>query len=339
MEINRKELLQALEIVKPGLANKELIEQSTSFAFIGKRVVTYNDEISISHPITGLELVGAIKADKLYALLNKIKKDEISLTITKNEVLISSGKSNAGLTLSTEIKLPLEEEITERGKWKPIPELFLKSMEFAVSSCSRAMSAPILTCVHVNKEGFVEASDNLRISRCELKEEMPIDTFLIPATSVVTMLRLAPTEIAQGKGWVHFRNPAKTIMSARLYEDSYPPTHKILHSKGERLVLPKTVNEGLERAGVFAKRDHVLDESVSITIADMQFKIRAEADSGWFEEKMNIKYKGTPISFSITPYLLKGILTETQDCYVSDTKLKFEGENWIYVSMLKSNKE
>ena len=74
MKISRVELLEALEKVKPGLANKELIEQSTSFAFIGDRVVTYNDEISVSHTVKGLEnMRGAIKAKTLYEFLARVK--------------------------------------------------------------------------------------------------------------------------------------------------------------------------------------------------------------------------------------------------------------------------
>ena len=48
--MKKAELIKALEAVRPGLANKEMIEQSTSFAFMKDRVVTYNDEISISYP-------------------------------------------------------------------------------------------------------------------------------------------------------------------------------------------------------------------------------------------------------------------------------------------------
>ena len=51
MKINRLILQKALETVKPGLANKEMIEQATSFAFMKDKVVTYNDEISISYQI------------------------------------------------------------------------------------------------------------------------------------------------------------------------------------------------------------------------------------------------------------------------------------------------
>jgi hypothetical protein len=71
--MKKTDLIKALEAVKPGLANKEMIEQSTSFAFMEDRVVTYNDEISISHPLKGIPIVGAIKADELYAFLSKVK--------------------------------------------------------------------------------------------------------------------------------------------------------------------------------------------------------------------------------------------------------------------------
>ena len=63
-----------------------------------------------------------------------------------------------------------------------------------------------------------------------------------------------------------------------------------------------------------------------------------KADSGWFEEELNFRYNGDPISFIITPYLLRGILSETLECTLSEQKLKFEGENWVYVTALKQTK-
>lgn len=336
MKVNKTELQQALEIVKPGLANKELIEQSTSFAFTNGRVITYNDEISISHPITGMELEGAIKADKLYALLGKIKKEEIELTVEENEILITSGRSKAGLALQSEIKLPLdEEEVTQHGKWKALPVNFIKFMAFAVSSCTKSSSDPILTCVHVNKEGYIEASDSYRITRCELGEEMPIDTFLIPATSTLDMLRLKPTKIAEGKGWVHFKTDMGTIISCRIYEDEFPDTNPILKVKGVQLILPQSITSVLDRASIFAKRDHSLDESITVSLENKRLKISAKAETEWFEEEVNVKYEGDPISFEVTPYLLKTILLETQACIYSSRKLKFEGEGWVYIAMLR----
>ena len=44
--VNREAFLHQLESVQAGLSSKEMIEQSSCFAFIKGKVVTYNDEIS-----------------------------------------------------------------------------------------------------------------------------------------------------------------------------------------------------------------------------------------------------------------------------------------------------
>ena len=90
--MKKAELIKALEAVRPGLANKEMIEQSTSFAFMKDRVVTYNDEISISYPIQDLDLTGAIKAEELYAFLSKAKTEDIDVEITDAEIRLKAGR-------------------------------------------------------------------------------------------------------------------------------------------------------------------------------------------------------------------------------------------------------
>ena len=336
MKINKDELLNALEIVKPGLANKELIEQSTSFAFMNERVVTYNDEISISHPVEGLEIEGAVQAQELYQLLSKLKKDDIEIIVEDNQIILkASSRSKAGLTLQQEIKLPLE-EIGDQGKWKKLPEDFIRHVNFAIGACSRDMSRPVLTCVHVNKEGRIESSDGYCINRCELEENMPVKTFLIPATSAVTLVKLGPTKIAEGKGWIHFQTDAGTIMSCRVFEDEYPDISDFLEVEGIEIKFPRTTNEVLDRASVFSKRDHFLDEEVVVTLEDNRMKVSSKSDSGWLQEEINIKYDDSPISFSVTPYLLRGILEETLTCIICENRLKFEGAGWVYVTVLKT---
>ena len=334
MKLNKAELQRALEIVKPGLASKEMIEQSTSFAFIAGRVVTYNDEISLSHPVSGLEIEGVIQAEELYQLLNKIKKDEIEIIIQDNEIILQIGRSKAGLTLKQEITLPLE-EIGEQKAWKKLPQDFLHFMEFAMTSCGKDMSRPVLTCVHVTKEGFVESSDSLRITRCEIGEKMPFGPFLIPVSSVRTLVKLKPTKIAEGEGWVHFQTEEGSIMSCRIFEDKFPDISPFLLVEGIAIHLPKTTEDVLDRAKVFSKRDHFLDEEVEITLADNRLKIGSKSESGWFEEEINFVYTDDPITFSISPYLLKDILKETSRCVLGEDRLKFEGSGWTYISILR----
>ncbi len=49
MQIKREELMDVLVRVKPGLANSEIIEQSTHFIFDKDTIRTYNDKITITH--------------------------------------------------------------------------------------------------------------------------------------------------------------------------------------------------------------------------------------------------------------------------------------------------
>jgi DNA polymerase III sliding clamp (beta) subunit (PCNA family) len=337
MLVNKSKLQEALGIVRPGLAKKEEVEQSTSFAFINGRVVTYDDDISISHPVEGIELEGAIESDKLYQLLTKIKpkKDqkedelEIDIEIEENEVIITSGKIKAGLSLQSEIKLPLTEEIEEKGKWKRLPDDFLKFVGMCIPSCGIQKTKPILTCVHVNKAGFVEASDGYRITHCDFPEGFPVNTFLIPSKSARLMLTLQPISIAEGKGWIHFKTTYGTILSCRLFDDIFPDTAPYLAGKGKQIVFPRSINDVLERANIFTEYD-----LVSISLQDKKLKINAKFNTGWFEEEVNAKYEDEPISFMINPGLLKGILKETQSGELAKNKMLFRGEGWIYMTTL-----
>jgi len=334
MQINKQDLLKALEVVKPGLTNKEIIEQSDSFVFIEGIITTFNDEICLTHEVKGVNITGAIKANELYNLLGKLKKDELQVEITENEILLVSGRAKAGLTLQSEIKLPID-SLGKKGKWKQLPEMFLKGMEFAIGACTKDMSRPVLTCVHVNTSGMIEGSDGYKISNFEIGEELPVKTFLIPATSVVTVIKMKPTKIAEGEGWIHFKNEEETTLSCRIFEDdSFPDTSKFLKVKGVNITFPESLNEILDRAMVFCKKD-ILNASVEIRIKDGRLSVGSQSDSGWFKEDIRTSYSGE-LSFEITPYLLKDILSETLDCTVSNDRLKFKGDNWQYITLLKS---
>jgi len=338
MKIDRLKFQKALEIVKPGLATKELIEQSTSFAFTQGRVFTYNDEISVSHPIEGLELEGAIQANELYEFLNKVKTDEVEYEQKGSEIVFSAKRSRAGFTLQSEIKLPLKEEIGEIDDWKKLPERFLSHIDFVIGACANDMSRPILTCIHVNKEGIIEGSDNHRLARCTLGEKMPVNTFLFPASVCPDIRKINPIHISMGKGWVHFKNEQETILSCRIYlGEEYPKTEHLLNVQGVKVTLPKTAREMLERAMVFSKRKFILDESVTVTIDNNRLKMEAKSEYGWFEEEVNMLYEGEKIQFVVAPCLMKDILEKTDECTIRNDNrmLLFEKDDWKYVTALK----
>jgi len=334
--MKKADLLSALEIVKPGLANKEVIDQSTSFAFMEGRVVTYNDEISISHPVADMEITGAIQATELYLILKKIKQEDIEVGITESEVLLTAGRVKVGLTLQTEITLPLE-EIGSITKWKTLPEEFLQAMKMAMYSCGTNNSEPVLTCVHVNEVGYIEGSDGFRVMRTTLQNKFPVHTFLIPASVVNTLIKMNPIKVSYGEGWVHFKTELGTVMSCRIFEESFPETSELLKVKGTEFTFPRTINQILDRASVFHKQESDTVDAV-IALENNRIKISSQSDTGRFEEEANIKYDGKKLEFEIVPMLLKNILASVLTCRFNGRILKFAGDNWEFIILVKAGK-
>ncbi len=333
MKISKEKLLQALEAVKPGLSNKEMIEQSTSFAFIGDKICTYNDEISVSHTLDELNLTGAIDAISLYAIISKLKNDELTFEKNDNEIIITSGKVTVGMVLEQEIKLPLD-EIKGEKEWHDIPLELLDAIDFVKHATGNDMLQPVLTTIHINKNGNVEASDGFRLCKVHINNDL--DTFLLPIGATQHLKKLNPKSIAFSTGWTHFKNDIGTVFSCRILNDKFPETSKLYKISGEEIEFPKNILDVLEKARIFTSHITEFDETVNITMKERKTIIESKSDTGWFKEIVNSRYKGNEIIFNITPVILQDILKREQKCIISENKLKFIGDNWEYITMLKT---
>lgn len=344
MEIKKEELRNALSIVKPGLASKEIIEQTTSFVFVKDILVTYNDEICITHPIN-LGITGAIKADEMYNFLSKVKTDTINVEITKSEIVMKAGRAKVGFSLKSEILLPINEEMAEKEDWKNLPKNFIKASKFAAACASDNMSNAKLTCVNYDKgTGKVSATDNYRVVQWDLRKKLPFKTTLIPATSVREVIKIKPKFVAQGNGWVHFKNEEGTTISCRVFNEKFVDIEAIINVEMEEGLLftfPDKFTEILERAEIFTKsqaKDN--EESIDVIMDGKLLKVECASLTAWFKESIPVKgYKGQEFSFKITPYLLKDILKETNVCMVHEHLLKFESGDWTYLSTLRTENE
>lgn len=340
MKINKEQLQAALEKVRPGLASRETVEQSTSFAFVGNRVVTYNDEISVSHPVENLDVVGAVKAQALYEFLNKIKKEEIDIEWEENQVIIKAGRSKAGLVLEQEVKLPIEEEIGEISKWKKLPENFIEALKFCHPCCSRDLARPILTCVHVDKDK-VEASDSYQIVVYKLDGKFPIKNCLIPAPAARELVRYNIKETAESESWIHFKTEDGTIFSSRVLDSEFPDTSHHLEIEGVEFEFPKNADQILQRANVFSKKEINAGDvpPVTIEVKNQRVKISAKNESGWFEEESRVKYDGEPFKFAAGVEFLEALFGKVQNCIIGPDKIGFSGENWQHIVAMLAREE
>jgi len=333
MEISVAEFKNALEIVKPGVAKTETtIEQVTSFAFTKQNVISYNDEICITHPLANLDMQGAIEADLLYKFISKIKSKQIDVSIDDTEVTMKAGRIKATFSLDSEIKLPLDDEkLVTKGKWKNLPEKFIEAISMAKGCVAKDMIQAKLNCVHINKKGKIESSDGFRIFQFEFKDKLPLQTVLIPASSIASIIRINPNQVAKGEEWVHFKNEAGTVLSCRVLNDEFPDVDEYLKEgkKGIKVEFPKDLIASLDTAEIFAE-----DSMVKITIKKKKLTVSSGGHIATFKEDLDLSSKAEPFAFQITPYLLKDILKQIQFCTIYKDRLIFKSEDWKYMTEL-----
>lgn len=327
MEVQTKELKKALAIVKPAVASTDSVEQATAFAFTKNKVLAYNEEICIQHPID-LDLEGSVKAEELYKFISKAK-ETLDISIDKDTLLVKSGRAKSGFALEKEVLLPI---IKIKGKWLDIDDTFLEAIQTAAQTTSKDAAMPMMQCVHICEDGYVEASDMWKLLHA--KTEVPIKTTLLFGTAVREVVRLHPTKIATSKGWCHFKNEEGTTISCRVIDETFADSKDLLKGfkKGVKLSMPKDLLQVLDRAEIFSSSNEESD-AVTFVIAKGKLTVSAKTETSWFKESMKIDTKDS-MEFEIKPYLLKTILNKYPDCVYTKTRLLFEKDDWKYVVSL-----
>ena len=331
MKINRIELLEALTKVKPGLASMEIIEQSTSFVFINNMIVTYNDDIATSMPFTfdKKEIKGAVQSNELYGLLNKVKDKEVKVIIKGNEFKIFGNNFKSGITLESDIQLPIDFFEIEKSNYIKLPENFNDLLKLCLISSLKEPSG-VLNNIHLYSN-IIESCDNFRLTRIELENKIK-KHLLIPdsAASQIVNNGYQFKDVCINKGWLHFREKKSgLIFSCRTMDNKYPDLNPLLEVKGKTLKFPEQLNDILSRSKVFSTDN---EQVVKIILKDNKCTVYCENDNGWIEEKTDIKIKdSTDIEFKINSNYLLDILKQTNKVKIGERAIKFFNKEYEHV--------
>lgn len=334
MQVKREVLLGALDSVQAGLAQREIIEQSTCFVFQDGTISTFNDNIVCRVPSPlGKEVTGAVKAPKLLEQLSKWQDDEdIDVSHRNGELVISARRKRMGVGMEHEITLPLD-QIEVPRKFKPLHADFLEAISF-VQECTGTDEARFaLTCVHVCPE-WVEACDGFQLTRFKLRTGIKPTLLRREATRHATALGMS--EFAETPSWFHFRNANGLVLSCRRYTDvsDYPDLGELLEVKGSPVALPKGLAKAADNAEVFS-RDNVDNNYVTVSLKPGKVKIEGRGVNCWYHQVMTIKsYDGPPICFQASPKLLRQLMQKFNDCIISEDRLAVKSNRFAYVASL-----
>lgn len=335
-KINRQELIDVLTRVKPGIAQKEIIEQSSHFIFEEDQVWTYNDQIAISQEFKS-GLGGAVKADEFYKLLNKLNDDELAITNEEGQFVIQGKTITANIKIDPNIKLqPIQAPGLNTKSWQALPEDFNEALAFCIFSASRNMIRPELTCLYVTGK-TIFSTDSFRATKREMKAKIKTD-FLIPATSAKELTKYNVHKVFLSTvGWLHFMNKEHTMFSCRTFADvEYPEKiWDFFDIKGEAIQLPDSFDQVIDRVSTLVTADFDLDRFVDLTIEKGKLTCKGKGPYGSVSEKIDIEYDGKTIEVKVHPGFLAEILKELNSMIIGE-RLLFKGSEFEHCICLSS---
>lgn len=319
MKVNRKELLNILEKLQPGLASKEIIEQSNRYILQSKCIRTYNDEVAVTYPIT-TELEGAIPSGEFYKVISKFPDKNITLETDNKEITIRGKKRRTKINIDITIELPNIK--TDIKKWNTLPKDFSDAISFCVFSTSKDATDPALTCLFISKDKVWSNEDvrgTVRTMKGEVKEE-----FLLPNEVVNALVKYNPIKYCIKKSWLHFANEDGSIFSCRTVDDDYPNIEDFFKVEGTEIILPKEFSSIVERSHLLQTAEEKL---INVLLTKDRITCIGEAEVGKSKEWEDIEYDGPDISIYVNPIFLSQILTHLQTVTIGK-RLLFKGENF-----------
>jgi len=334
-----EEVVRVLESVRPGLASRDIIEQSSCFVFKDGWVISYNAAVSVRAPFdVGGSVWGAIPSQELYGLLSKVKDGEVELEGVGGGISIKGKKFKAEIKGDADIVLPVDKLKCDGVQWSSLPEGFMDGLRFCLFSVGRDMTREDMTCVHL-VGNLMESCDNYRLTRYEVSGNNMKDAILIPYKAVESLCKYQPVEFGMSPDrWFHLRDSDSTIFSCRLHEGKYPDTSSILDMKlGGQIRFPSNMGDMLDRARVLAKVDITGECMVTVEIKGNYLTVSSFGPAGKYEETVKVKSDGDA-KIQINPDFLKQILSHLREADLSEdhSKLKFIGDGYTHVVSLNA---
>ena len=329
MKVDRKLLLEQLESVRPGLAAKDITEQSTYFIFKDKKVMTYNDEIFCSQE-SCLPFVGAVIAVPLLSLVQKIKEDKLEINFKDKKVTVKGKKKQAGIRMETKISAPIE-SVESPSKWKKLPEDFAEAISIVQHCTSTDKTKFALTCIQLQST-CIEACDGYRAARYKIKMNLK-SPVLIRKESLKHIISLEMAYFSKTKNWIHFRNASGLVLSCRLWIEDFPDISKMLKVKGTPIVFPKGLKDAVDKATIFSA-ENASDSQTIVSLSTNKIMIKGTGDFGYYKEVKKAKYKGKNFSFGISPELLTDLLKRSKSCQVTSERLLMKTNKYSFITVL-----
>ncbi len=334
MKAKREELLKILSYIKKPISSKGILEYSNHFIFQEDYLFTFNDLIGVFYPFKQDEIKGAIKIDTIFSILEKIKDEEIDLSVDDNKHLQLKGRRiKSGIPLFQ--MQSLDKLIDFNFAWKKLPEQFIEGIYLCSFSTAKEKGNTVFNSVCL-KDIFIMSSDNYRISIFYLKKGLDHDC-LISGTNAQLVYQYKDdiTHYFQTGGWIYFLTKDKCVIMTRLFKGQFPDCMNFFKypDKKKYIELPESLEENIKACSIFTTNDLNHEKKIIVQIGNNKIKLKSSSTDGWID--INLNYKtDKELKFTIHPDFFLEILKLTRNMALIDNNILFEAGSFSHLISL-----
>lgn len=330
--INTRELLRVLQILKPGLGDSDLVEQSGCFLFMDDRVATFNDEILLAANFP-IGVTGAVDANNLLRTIKGIRDEYVALVEDSDTLTIKLGNDSFQLDmeelLSSELYELVRESENKAREWESLPPDLIEALATVSFSTAKTITKGVLCGVFVEADNVISC-DNYRASWFKLSAKVK-NPFIIPRESIsilrqdeFTFGRYALDRyIIQEDSWVLFKGECILFATRTPHPSNYPELTRLLPAKTDvhTITFTKEMVKAVNDARVILEGHPKLKDSYKSDLYPLQFTfkgnkvtISAGYEVGSFTRQLDLEQAvEEEVSFKACPRLLGDALKHSRE--------------------------
>jgi len=343
MIVDRKELVKALNRVKPALGINVLVPTFQCFIFQNDRVVATDGTMIIKASCPDLQATFAIPGLSFLFLLESLSSDTIELELEDTRVLIKDKKIVGTFTLAQLSSIP---QLLVCENMQEVSLELYEGFQFCQYSVSKDSSVGPLCGVRVDGKDMF-STDRYRIANFTAKENLLANPCTLPIKLVQTILSFKKEIMKIGlieDNQIVIEMNDGTILSSVLLRGEYknllqfiPPQETIV----DNLDFPASLNEILDRHITLLKNIQTLDKEIRVVVEGTKCIFTSvDKDLGKLEEEVELTNPVKQrIEFSVNPLFLKEIAPICNSLtYTTKGAILFVTEKLIYVVIEKQPK-
>jgi len=313
--MDRKELIDKLDMVSPALSSSDLIPVMKDFCFTGTELFGFNDQIAISVPCD-VDIACSIPGKTLLGLLSSSRAKTIGFTLTDDGLEIKASRSTFKLAIHTPdqflFKMP-----EPKGDKLPIKNRvsFIESIEDCMMSVGKDTSLAEklgITLIPDGKDLLCFSTDGPTLSHAVLhlnKKSSFKERVILPALFCQQLVKLTKSS-KDFSIEVHDDYALLIVGDVKLFTRLLVSEQRLnfqsvlnenYSAKAQKslISIPTTLDLIIDRAAIIAG-----DEPTDITVEDEVMKFHTKSDLGKVDDTLKVT-DHPPVSVRLRAKLLK----------------------------------